>query len=547
MARKLNEQELHELFQENLPPVTLPPLLSMQLRERVLAEVNSTLQPPSVGEDDLLLPDREVSPPSGVERSRQRSAPSWREQLGNWIPRLRPATSMLVAAATVAALVVFVVMIPRLLPGVLDTPPETGAGTETLPVVQLPETDDAALYAQVVVAEAAAQIQRAGSDTLETVSAESSAQLEPGDTLITQDGSAEITYFPNQATTLAPNSQVLLATLADNNDGTQVLLQMLAGTARHSVATSLSPEDQFEVQTPLATASVVSANFETTIQDDETTLVTAYEGQVVVTRNRDGAVAEVGADQQLAVGAEGALVVTPLSATTEVVQVTESEPSIVTSMPTETEEPAVTDTETMAPLAPTATNTPQTIALGSADDTKTATPRPTETRAPASGNSSTPATSTVAEGRNPTAPTPTRTPTATQVQSSVSSATSTPTKTATNTPTRTSVAPGMGIVGTATATQRPTNTPKPTATRIMAATSTATASRSSNQNRNADRDQDDHAAADENAIADGNINCHPDTDAGPDRDPVESGAQCAGRHLQNPGRQSGFLYPGADQ
>ena len=113
----------------------------------------------------------------------------------------------------------------------------------------------------------------------------------------------------------------------------------MAGTARHSVATSLSPEDQFEVQTPLATASVVRANFETTIQDDETALFTAYEGQVVVTRNRDGAVAEVGADQQLAVGAEGALVVTPVSATTEVVQVSESEPTIITSMPTETEEP----------------------------------------------------------------------------------------------------------------------------------------------------------------------------------------------------------------
>ena len=339
MARKLNEQELHELFQENLPPVTLPPLLSMQLRERVLAEVNSTLQPPSVGEDDLSLPDREVSSSSGVERSRQRSVPSWREQLGSWIPRLRPASSMLVAAATVAALVIFVIMIPRLLPSVFDTPVETGAGTETLPVVQLPETDDSALHAQVVAAEAAVQIQRAGNDALETVSAGTSAQLEPGDTLITQGGSAEITFFLNQVTTLAPNSQVLLSTLADNNDGTQVLLQMLAGTARHSVATSLSPEDQFEVQTPLATASVVSANFETTIQDDETALFTAYEGQVVVTRNRDGAVAEVGADQQLAVGAEGALVVTPVSATTEVVQVSESEPTIITSMPTETEEP----------------------------------------------------------------------------------------------------------------------------------------------------------------------------------------------------------------
>ena len=42
MAEQFSDQELHNLFQEHLPPVELPPHLAEQVRMRVLDEVALT-------------------------------------------------------------------------------------------------------------------------------------------------------------------------------------------------------------------------------------------------------------------------------------------------------------------------------------------------------------------------------------------------------------------------------------------------------------------------------------------------------------------------
>ena len=498
MANKLTEQDLQDLFHKNLPPVTLPPAFADELRQRVLLEVSTTLKPaaPEMSVPMVRPGSAQATTPAGRatarahathRRAQRPSEVGLLDGIAVWFANLRLASSITFAVATVAVLIMAIVMLPRLLGG-LDAPgagPQTGAQPTTLPLVQpAPRNTTSTSTTPVPLADApTADLTFDGSVTIiradgsrEEVDAgdASPIALSRGDRVIA-DERASLDYFAGQSTTLEAGSDVELVDLGADNGGTQVVLIVHNGRTRHRIDGQLQAQDRFEVRTTAATASVLGTEFLVEVAQNGETYVETASGIVLVV-TADGQQANVAANQFINVAAGQSLIVQTLD---------DNATAPVATAPDRTEEdvpePAAPEPVTAVALAPTAT--PANGAPATARPSAQLTPAPVATQNGASSAAPTP-TKPVTTGiiTSPTAVTTTVRQTATATAASVRQttvATNTPSAAvpATATP-RPSATPSTAtVVGTATATPTPTvvqATAAPTIVTSFAPTATAT-------------------------------------------------------------------------
>ncbi|MCB0045082.1 MAG: FecR domain-containing protein [Caldilineaceae bacterium] len=399
MAREFSDQDLQNLFQEHLPPVDLPPHLAEKIRQRVLDEVVLTYHQEEA--EDALF----AAPFAAKQQAR--SAPAARrtsflDSLSERFSWWRFATGLTLTGATVAVMLLFVLALPQLLAP--DAPAETTTGSAAV----LPSIDAAGGQPQlgdVSVADGRATIFRNQEALLENLAANAVATFTQRDELMTLNGTADVTLFPNQRLHVEPASRLSFDTLSEKDGATSTVITVQYGEVRFEVDGPLNEADIFEVVTGQARIQSRNGVFvvQPTLGSNETYIET-LEGSVTVGALNQ--VVEVAAGESLALtpateelavvpagqelaGAEqapgqvGADDPTPTPVPTYTPAEVEKEPEAVAVAPaTNTAEPTATalPTETASPTSePTATNTAVPTETPTEVPTETPTEVPTET------------------------------------------------------------------------------------------------------------------------------------------------------------------------
>lgn len=423
MNRRMSDQELFALFQQNLPSEKVPDAFAERLHQQVLAEVARSIRqeevmPAAAPHSGLIDQDVLGSIPFGhANRARQLKrepqSQSWFGKLLNG--QLSFGFGRMPALAGMA---VAVVCLAFLLVQYLAAPPT--------PVM-----------AMVHVTDGTAVIFRRATGESELVMSGDTALLGEGDQLITDRGTARIEYVSGQSTLVQPGSRVELAELNVDDDHSEVVLHLYSGETFNEITAGFDAGDRFEVQTTTAKSSATLAGaydgsaFTVAVGADENTHLTNISG--IVNVDTDAGRTTLGAAQQ-------AIVERGKPATVEPKPVV----SDVGPTPTWTPDPALSMQGNILPPTPTV------VIL-------TPTRAPTFTAAP---------TATSAPSATSTAPAVIRLPTstATLLATATSSATATSTMTPSATATGTAAIVLPTITATATATATPTEPPLPTST-----------------------------------------------------------------------------------
>ena len=393
MTQDYEEREFHDLFQKHLPPVQMPPELADKLRRSVMADVAEVLQ---AGDADTYFSDTLTSGshhPNSAQTVARRSG-FW-TSLSRMAHSLRWAPSIGLAGATVAVAIFFYYLVPQLYPpeGV-PISPQPGSG-ESMPAILPPVAPEEQIPALVTVENGNATLILADGEVRDLGSG-ATAEMRPGDELLTLTGNARIDYFSDQMTHVEPGVRLELLEIGEENSGTQVTTFVHLGATRHELNVVLGTNDRFEVRTPSSTASAVGTDFIVDVRTKTETYYAVFSGVVLVVMDEQRS-AVVAGEQLLAV--QGEPMATELREATETPSVAEAEgdasvedaanPSVVEPV----EEPAEAPTEapptaepTETALPPTATlmptETPTVAPTATATETLTAIPTATSTVAP---------------------------------------------------------------------------------------------------------------------------------------------------------------------
>ena len=263
MSKPLSEQELEELFKTNLPPVHIPADLAMRLEARVLAEVAVTFHEDAAAEG---------------RRQTRGLRPGWLNVLADWPARLGRGASLTLTGAAVAALLLFVLMLPRLLaPQSIES--FTGQSVEELlPPAALP----AATTARITSVQGDVLIQRGSTGLVESLGAGEEDLLGEGDIVQANSGTAEIEFFPDQRATLEPFTRIRLVELQGEGNKTHVVLLQESGATHHTILQSLAADDRYEVRTTAMRATVLGTEFSVTVRSVEETAIQTVSGVVYI-------------------------------------------------------------------------------------------------------------------------------------------------------------------------------------------------------------------------------------------------------------------------
>jgi hypothetical protein len=119
-----------------------------------------------------------------------------------------------------------------------------------------PPVEDSGPEATLTVQQATVEVSRAGADTFEEVA--DSAALRSGDTIRTgEQGVALVVFFDETQTTLYPNSELVISTLEEDDDGKLIIqLEQLLGVNFHIIDNFPDSIAVHDVSTPYGVASV---------------------------------------------------------------------------------------------------------------------------------------------------------------------------------------------------------------------------------------------------------------------------------------------------
>jgi hypothetical protein len=262
--------------------------------------------------------------------------------------------------------------------------------------------------------------------------------IEPGDEIATQTGTAVITYFEGQTSTVSPNARVKLVALAQERGGKRVELAVWQGRAEFQFGVPLGPNDNFRITSPSSSAQVQDTQVAMTVdvRSDKETRYVAGAGAGSATVTMGDKTVNMHAGEQVTASSGGNL---------------ESEPVVVAQIP---------PTSIIVPTTPVHVDNPPTSApVPTATDTATPYLTQTPTALPTRVNPPTNPPTNPPQPTNPPAPTPTDTPVPmpTNLPAPQPVPTATPIVAPTQIPMPTSMA-------APTATSRPTATPLPTDT-----------------------------------------------------------------------------------
>ncbi len=463
MAKKLSEQDLFDLFQQNLPPVTMPTGLAEGIQQRVMAEVDATLKPvhgdvseaePIHSLDaDGVLPRAKVGQATGQRRSRHGRRPVGQvNRLAAWFSNLRLGSSLLFTAATAAVLVLALILLPQLLGNVTDRDTiQTGSAPTVLTPV---DAGNGPIQGTITVSGGSVTIVDADG-TVDRYAGAARTTFTSGDTIITGSGSASLRFFDQQVTTLEPQTEVSVLTLNNANGGTQVVLHVAMGATHHVIERELTGQDKFEVRADALTATVIGTVFDVDVFSADTAYVETMSGRVLL-RTRDDQWVDVEQGQSVNVSIGTRLVVN---------NVVDGNTSVA-SNGIDQLTPTVTPT---APAAPTRTADatgpiPKTIGTATATNGATGTIQtPSATPAAVVLATYQPTKPTANSGVQSSEPALVASTTGTATAAGISAATITPTATKIVLPTVTKT-PQATSTGTVTSTPKPTATPTATAT-----------------------------------------------------------------------------------
>lgn len=502
MTKRLNEQKLKKLFQTHLPPVEMPEEFAARLETHVLQEVERTLGKRNAAETSS----------SGAGSLRARL-----ERLAEWPAQFARSISWTLAGATVAVLLLFTILLPRLL-----TPQETTSRFDSADEIVLEAPASPAVNAAIVSAQTAVLlIQRGATGAVETIQAGEEARLDQGDIVQTNDGSAEIRFSAARHATLSPYSRVRLMIPEVQNSAAAIVLLQESGMTRHQITRTESPAAIYEVRTAAMRALTEEADFTVTVPTVEESVIETAGGMVTVETSEERIQIEGGQIAEIRTGtaplvqaSEGNVTqvaqrplpadasITPAQSGTAASLRPDANPTVISSRtaatqgatPTNSREQSMaTADETPSALTAVLPTSTLSVRLGANGDRGSATSTPAR-RPSAMPNTGATATASPTRGasRLPTAtPTPRQTaarPTQAATKKALAreditpaatpSPSKTPTKTATRTPTRPpaktpsktpSRTPGQ------TPTRIPTRTPTGTPTALPSPTATSTA------------------------------------------------------------------------
>jgi hypothetical protein len=500
MSNQLSEHDLEILFQEHLPSVAMSPELAARLGKRVLAEVALSIETaeyhiavtpppetrPQFVREDVITRDARWGANEDAGKS---GRPAWLKRWTAWSGRFERASSLALVGASLAILLLFVALLPRLLsPEQTSGSAPTAAQPEVLPPAQ--SASDVAGVATIRISDGAATLYH-HTGTTEALTANSVTDMAPGDLLQVIAGQAEIAYFPGQSSQLETGAQVRLVELSRTGGATQVITLVESGRTRHRVERPLSVDDHFEVRTPAARALVQGADFAIETRSINETYVTAFSGVVTVETASERV--QVAAGEQVVARTGRALIVEaqPIP-TQQIAQMADGLPKADLAVPAATEQLLASTVDAVAVAMmksnPTVT-VPRMTATPTARATRNAPPgasvrvtsgvaAPTQTptrllsSAPAFATTATPTSITTATNRLSTATpshspssatsTVTLAPASAQMTPAGSAPTFTPTRTPTatktpiHTPTQDAAQPTVAVP-----TQTPTNTATP--------------------------------------------------------------------------------------
>jgi hypothetical protein len=265
--------------------------------------------------------------------------------------------------------------------------------------------------AQVIVEGGTATILRAGA-VLGDIGPGGSAELYPGDGLVTLSGNAVIDYFDGQRTYLGADSRVELLVLTRNGETTNTSLMLHFGEARNEVNT-LSPNSRFEIKTPVAAARALAGSvFTVSVPSSKEQAQLQVTAGAVDVEMEGNALTLTAGQQMTAVPGQPLMAQTIEPAGGSAVALAPTETPVTevltpTPVPTYTPVPpteAPTESPTAEPTAtntaiPTATDTPAPTATHTPEPTATDTPAPTATHTPAPLPTSTPTPTDTPEPR----------------------------------------------------------------------------------------------------------------------------------------------------
>lgn len=263
-----DEAALTALFARHLPTEPLSPAVLDRLTLRVLGEVQHTLAP---SQSDLHDP------------APRRTLRQMMEGLRNWLGRLTPKQSLLLAGAGAVVAMLLFVGISRITPRPLTTTAAVSGGDVTV----------------LSKSNSRFHIQRDG-DQL---------RLRQGDQVLTGDGSMQLAHFPDHLTVIEPGAYVELSELDDANGGMQLALTVHDGLVHSTLGAPLRPNDRYTIRTPVVAVSAAGTEFTVEAVDEQETLVTTVAGHVSVTM--DGQTVTVGPGQEVDAVAGRALEVQP--------------------------------------------------------------------------------------------------------------------------------------------------------------------------------------------------------------------------------------------
>ena len=204
MNEGLSERDLQTLFRKHAPSDPIPSELSQKIRNQVLTEVAISLRPP-------------VEPKSRLQ--------DWLDRFKQIQLQLEPSTALFMTGVATACFVLFVLMARYLIDPSLVRTATAHIQAGTVAVIR----------------------HRTGG--IEEYASGAAIQLELGDQLITQSGSARIEFFDGQITQVQPGSKVEIESLASVNNSTEVVLIVHAGQTISDVRVALDADDRFEVHT----------------------------------------------------------------------------------------------------------------------------------------------------------------------------------------------------------------------------------------------------------------------------------------------------------
>ncbi len=435
MAEHFSDQELQNLFEEYLPPVQMPPHLAAQVRERVLEEVALTYKQTEAQEmASAVSPYATARPSVGKPAARTSFFGAMSERFSWW----RFATGMAMTGATVAVLLLFVLILPQMLNE--DAP---GGATTTSSDVLAPieAAPGEAQMAAVSMTDGRATVLRSESNALEDVAPATDTNLAARDELVTLNGTAEVELFPNQRMVVDPASRVVIDRLSLVDDATTTLVTVQNGRVSFFVDGPLAERDHFEVVTADARMQTAGADFSVAPSLENQTYIAVAAGTLLVEANDQ--VVQVTDGESVTVAPDGGELVVKNAdqgepAPAEVAANTLEQDTTPTPVPTYT---PVEETPTPLPVVvveeePTATPTDEPTATPTDEPTATPTDEPTAT--PTDEPTATPTD-------EPTA-TPTEVPT--QTPTPRPTATPTPTETPTRAPVAVNlVVPNPGVSG----------------------------------------------------------------------------------------------------